>query len=256
MVLFLWGYFQKVVIADRLAIYVDNVFKLTENFNSIQIILALYFFSFQIYCDFEGYSNIAIGSAKLFGIDLMHNFDRPYFSSSIRSFWRKWHISLSTWFKDYLYIPLGGNRVRDRHLFGNLMIVFLLCGLWHGAAWNFVIWGGIHGLLLCTQVVASRQSRTAALLALIPRGIKVMVTFHVVTLAWVFFRSTSFSNAHKVFGNLAAFDIRLSQLLTGTGVNGYEFILSVILIGTLILIERMQKNHSIKKSNLQKNPTR
>ena len=144
--LIIWGFFMKVVIADRLAIYVDAVYNNYEMHSSYTLILASVFFAFQIYCDFGGYSNIAIGCAKVLGIDLMVNFKRPYFSKSVQEFWYRWHISLSTWFKDYVYIPLGGNRYGNRNL--NLMITFLISGLWHGANWTFVIWGGLNGIYL------------------------------------------------------------------------------------------------------------
>ncbi len=239
--LILWGFFQKIVIADRLAMYVDNIYKMPNNFSSVQLLVALYFFSFQIYCDFAGYSNIAIGTAKLFGIDLMRNFNRPYFSDSIQTFWRRWHISLSTWFKDYLYIPLGGNRVRDNRLVWNIMVVFLLCGLWHGAAWNYVIWGGIHGLLLCVQIFFSRYGANSMFRVSIPRYIKVLFTFHIVTFAWIFFRAPSLKNAAEMISGLTHFTIQSNELLKNTGLNGYEFTLSIIFIAILIGVEKMQQ---------------
>lgn len=150
--LMLWGFFKKIVIADRLAIYVNEVYNSPAEFQGLTLILATYFFAFQIYCDFSGYSDIAIGAARIMGYDLMINFRQPYFSQSIAEFWKRWHISLSTWFKDYLYIPLGGNRVAKNRWYFNLMAVFLISGLWHGANWTFVLWGFLHGFYLVFSI--------------------------------------------------------------------------------------------------------
>ena len=144
-----WGFFKKVVIADRLAEYVNLVYNNPGEFSGLNNIIATFFFSFQIYCDFSGYSDIAIGAALVMGYKLMTNFRRPYFSQNIREFWSRWHISLSTWFRDYVYISLGGNRVVKWRWYYNLFITFLISGLWHGAEWTFVIWGAIHGLVPC-----------------------------------------------------------------------------------------------------------
>jgi D-alanyl-lipoteichoic acid acyltransferase DltB (MBOAT superfamily) len=144
--LILWGLFKKIVIADRLGLYVNAVYNSPSDWEGWPVFLATYFFAFQIYCDFSGYSDIAIGAARVMGFNLMENFRRPYFAQSPSEFWRRWHISLSSWFRDYLYIPLGGSRVSVPRWYLNLMIVFLVSGLWHGAAWTFVIWGGLHGL--------------------------------------------------------------------------------------------------------------
>ncbi len=137
--LMLWGFFKKVVIADRLAILVNQVYNNAENYEGAPLLLATYFFAFQIYCDFSGYSDIAIGAAQVMGFKLMDNFNRPYYSKSISEFWKRWHISLSTWFRDYLYIPLGGNRTAKWRWYANLFFTFLISGLWHGANWTFVI---------------------------------------------------------------------------------------------------------------------
>src|SRR5690606_34889815 len=154
--LMLWGLFKKVVIADRLSIYVDAVYNNPVHHSGITCIVATIFFAFQIYCDFSGYSSIAIGSARVLGIDLMENFRRPYLATSIKDFWGRWHISLSTWFRDYLYIPLGGSRVRvPRHIM-NMLIVFMVSGLWHGASWTFVIWGALHGLYQTVELLLNK----------------------------------------------------------------------------------------------------
>lgn len=151
--LMLWGFFKKVVVADRLSSIVNIVYNDPTSFTGTPLILATIFFAFQIYCDFSGYSDIAIGAAQIMGFRLMDNFKRPYFSRSISEFWKRWHISLSTWFKDYLYIPLGGNRVAIPRWYANLFIVFLVSGLWHGANWTFVIWGALHGIYLILEMV-------------------------------------------------------------------------------------------------------
>lgn len=154
--LILWGFFKKLVIADRLAIYVNEVYGNPGAHSGGAIALATYFFAFQIYCDFSGYSDIAIGSARVMGYDLMDNFRRPYFAKSIREFWSRWHISLSTWFRDYVYVPLGGSRVATWVWYSNLMIVFLVSGLWHGANWTFVVWGGLHGTYMVVGLATQR----------------------------------------------------------------------------------------------------
>ena len=146
LLLMLWGFFQKLVIADRAAILVNQVFNQYNEYAGFQIAIAVLLFAMQIYCDFAGYSNIAIGAAHVMGFSLMKNFDRPYFSKSIPEFWRRWHISLSTWFRDYLYIPMGGNRKGTFRKYFNVMVTFLASGLWHGASWNYVAWGLLHGL--------------------------------------------------------------------------------------------------------------
>src|SRR5690606_39664978 len=161
----LWGFFKKIVIADRLAIYVNGVYNSPYEYSGFPLIVATLFFAFQIYCDFSAYSDIAIGTARIMGFDLMENFRQPYFARSIREFWARWHISLSTWFRDYLYIPLGGNRVPfPRHLL-NLFIVFLVSGLWHGASWTFVIWGALHGLFVVGEAIWERIKQPSRLSA-------------------------------------------------------------------------------------------
>jgi D-alanyl-lipoteichoic acid acyltransferase DltB (MBOAT superfamily) len=155
----LWGFYKKIVIADNLAILVDGVYNNIDNYSGIALIVATIFFTFQIYCDFSGYSDIAIGSARVMGFELRENFKRPYFSKSIQEFWQRWHITLSSWFKDYLYIPLGGNRVIKWKWYYNILITFLLSGLWHGANWTFIIWGGLHGSYLILAITFKTQKK-------------------------------------------------------------------------------------------------
>jgi len=199
--LILWGLYKKMVIADNLAVFVDRVFENVQHYQGYSFVLAAFFFSIQIYCDFSGYSDIARGSAKLLGIDLMENFRSPYFSSSIREFWSRWHISLSTWFRDYVYIPLGGNRKgRFRTILNNL-ITFLVSGLWHGANVTYLVWGGIHGAGQVAENLTGldRKGRKKSRLR---RIIGIPVVFVFVTLAWVFFRAKSLPDAVYVLTHL------------------------------------------------------
>jgi alginate O-acetyltransferase complex protein AlgI len=205
--LILWGFFKKVVIADRLAIYVDAVYGDVGSYSGLSLWLATFFFAFQIYCDFSAYSNIAIGTARVMGINLMDNFRQPYFARSVREFWGRWHISLSTWFRDYVYIPLGGNRVPIGRNVVNIMIVFLLSGLWHGAGWNFIFWGALHGLAVA--VLAFIQWRNWRLLPANGWGmdaLRVLLTFGFVCFTWIFFRASSIDDAFYIIGNLFVFD--------------------------------------------------
>lgn len=188
----LWGYFLKLVLADRLALYVDAVYGNCEFHNGLTLLLATVFFAFQIYGDFAGYSLIAIGSANLMGYELMQNFRRPYFSLSISEFWKRWHISLSTWFRDYVYIPLGGNRHGPLRRGLNIMIVFLVSGLWHGAGWTFVFWGGLHGIYLLCEAVFGMSTRPDRQWLRVVRRLWI---FLLVTLAWVFFRAPGLHEA-------------------------------------------------------------
>ena len=187
------GLFRKIVIADTLGKYVDPIYQNLEIYDSSTIILATVFYAFQIYYDFAGYSDIAIGSAKLLGFNFMQNFNLPYFSVSLTEFWRKWHISLSFWLRDYLYISLGGNRKGIKITYRNLMLTMVLGGLWHGSSWNFVIWGGIHGVVLSIEKFLNANDYFEPL-----RKVKVLgwvFTFSIVLLAWVFFRAEDFTSA-------------------------------------------------------------
>jgi alginate O-acetyltransferase complex protein AlgI len=191
-----WGMFKKVVIADRLALMVDHAYQAPQQHTGATLLVATFFYTFQIYCDFSGYSDIAIGAARVMGFKLMTNFRSPYFSQSISEFWGRWHISLSTWFRDYLYIPLGGNRVSQGRVYLNLMIVFMVSGLWHGASWNFIIWGFLHGLYLVLAKL--RDDHLPGLTwpaAPWVRIVNVLFTFFLVMVAWVFFRATSVADA-------------------------------------------------------------
>ena len=197
------GYFLKAVLADHLSPMVDAFLGDSLSGSPLLTLQGIYFFAFQIYFDFSGYTHIARGVAKLFGFDLVLNFNRPYSAASITEFWRRWHISLSTWLRDYLYISLGGNRYGKWRTYWNLMITMLLGGLWHGAGFNFLIWGGLHGLFLATEK-AMAGNRIGDALRSLPRWIRVLATFHLVCFAWIFFRSASLQGAMQVLGRLGA----------------------------------------------------
>lgn len=214
--LMLWGLFKKVVIADRLALFVDNVYTLPAGYPGPALIVATIFFAFQIYCDFSGYSDIAIGSAQVMGFRLMTNFNRPYHARSITEFWKRWHISLSTWFRDYLLFSLGGNRIKWRFNL-NLFLTFLISGLWHGAKWTFVIWGALNGFyLLCsvwTKNIRAKLVRATGLEGTrLHKFIQVAVTFSLVCFAWIFFRANSLADALYIITHLGA---GVGEFLTG-----------------------------------------
>ncbi len=206
--LMMWGLFKKVVVADRLAAIVNQVYNKPDQFPGILGLFATYLFSFQILCDFSGYSDIAIGAARVFGISLMDNFKQPYFSKSIGEFWRRWHISLSTWFKDYMYFPLGGSRVGIWRWYYNIMLVFIISGLWHGASWNFVLWGALHGFYLLFGRTSEKWRISIAnklRVGNFPRFhniLRVLITYHLVLVGWIFFRANSFSDAIYIFKHM------------------------------------------------------
>ncbi len=198
------GFFKKVVIADRLAIVVDTIFNDPKSFGGISFIVGAFLFSIQIFCDFSGYSDIAIGAARTMGIRLIKNFDRPYFSKSIQEFWRRWHISLSAWFKDYVYIPLGGSRVSGLRWAYNIMITFLLSGLWHGANLTFLVWGGLHGIFQIIGRIKNRLFGRFRPKLFISDIMSCIITFCLVAFAWIFFRANSLSDAVYIITNLTS----------------------------------------------------
>ena len=198
LLLMAWGFFKKIVIADRLAIFIDEVYGNVGEAQGLPAVLAVIFFAFQLYLDFSAYSDIAIGSSRTLGFKLSLNFNRPHLASSFGDFWKRWHISLSSWFRDYLYIPLGGNKNGNNKMIRNLMIVFLLSGLWHGASWNFVIWGALNGLFIIVfdKIFSLEGSK----------GVKRIFTSAFVSILWavslIFFRAETFNDAQIMFGNL------------------------------------------------------
>lgn len=206
--LMLWGMFKKVVIADRLAIVVNQVYAQPADYGGLALLTGTVFFAFQIYCDFSGYSDIAIGAARVMGIDLMKNFDRPYLARSIREFWGRWHISLSTWFRDYVYIPLGGNRRGLGRWQWNILLTFVLSGLWHGANWTFLAWGALHGFYyLFSNWTAGVRSRVSRMWRLerfpgLMNGLAAAATFTLVCLAWIFFRANTLGDAFVIISRI------------------------------------------------------
>ena len=230
----LWGYFMKLCVAERVAPYVNAAYNNWERHNGTSLLLATFFFAFQIYCDFCGYSLIARGVAAVLGFRLMDNFKRPYLASSLKEFWRRWHISLSTWFMDYVYIPLGGNRCGTfRHAY-NLFVTFLLSGIWHGANWTFIAWGAIHGAMLAVTAVWRRGTSAAksASPGLVSRLLGWPVTFAVVLIAWIFFRA---SDVTAAFGIIRKIFTNPGPLFPGDGFPNQA--LAILCIGILMLRE-------------------
>ncbi|MCG2590796.1 MBOAT family O-acyltransferase [Rhodohalobacter sulfatireducens] len=242
--LFIWGLFKKIVIADRLAIYSDPVFNSPELYSGQTIFLATLFFTFQIYCDFSGYSDMAIGSARILGFKLMQNFNLPYLSSSIGEFWKRWHISLSSWFSDYLYIPLGGNRVPIRRWVFNIYVVFLVSGLWHGANWTFVIWGGLHASYYLVEYIGKKIISYFNIESIRNQKsykyFRIFVTFLLVFYSWLFFRANSLSDALYMSGKVFEFSGSL-----WFGSSSVTTLLSLALIIFLIVVELLQYNKKI-----------
>ncbi len=255
------GLFQKIVIADRLSIFVNNVYNNPQEHSGIVLIVATFFFAIQIYCDFSGYSNIAIGSAKVMGFKLMKNFNSPYLSKSIPEFWRRWHISLSTWFKDYLYIPLGGNKVSKLKKLRNIFIVFIVSGIWHGANWTFFIWGALHGVYYYIyKITKDIRQKLNIYLKLDPnvfsnKFINLIITFILVNFAWVFFRAKNLSDAFYISQNLIKIDLSdlFNQKLFQFGLSSEEFYIGIISIVLLLFFDIYERKNNFIKSIKQQN---
>ena len=240
------GLFMKVVIADRLARYVNVVYNNPADFQGLSLVVATIFFAFQIYCDFAGYSLVAVGSAEVMGFRLMKNFDRPYLSRSISEFWSRWHISLSSWFRDYVYIPLGGNRVAKPRWYYNLFITFLLSGLWHGANWTFVIWGGLNGFYLIFSLL-TREAREAFNRAIglesrpsLHAAVSILITFTLTCVAWVFFRAGTFTDAlHVLSASIARPTLHqiVPDAVRAEGISKFEVLYGFLLIAGLVTFE-------------------
>jgi D-alanyl-lipoteichoic acid acyltransferase DltB (MBOAT superfamily) len=236
--LVVWGFFQKVVIADSLAPFVNTVYSNPGSYGGLDIWLVTFFFAVQIYCDFSGYTDIARGAAKILGYDLRINFKLPYFSASITEFWHRWHISLSTWFRDYVYIPLGGNRVRSDFRFAaNIMTVFILSGFWHGASWNFLIWGALHGVYYLIEKFSPIKIPYAN------KGfkqlIRILIVFIFVNFAWIFFRSESVMLSLQLVEN--SFNFMQSSL----NFDKAGLLKNFILIGLLFVVNLIERKKDI-----------
>jgi alginate O-acetyltransferase complex protein AlgI len=206
--LMFWGLFKKIVIADRIGAMVGPIYDNPSAYHGAQLILASYLFAFQIYCDFSGYSDIAIGAAQVMGFRLIQNFNAPYLAKSIGEFWKRWHISLSSWFRDYLYIPMGGNRVSVPRWYFNLFFVFLVSGLWHGANWTFLVWGALHGsYVIFSNLTKTIRARWVSFIGLdkfprIHNALRMLITFHIVVFSWIFFRARSLTDAVYIITHL------------------------------------------------------
>ncbi|MDY6935890.1 MAG: MBOAT family O-acyltransferase [Spirochaetota bacterium] len=264
-----WGFFKKMVIADRIAVVVNEVYNNPGNYTGIHFIIATIFFTYQVYCDFSGYSDIAIGAAQVMGFRLMENFQRPYFAKSIQEYWRRWHISLTSWFRDYVYIPLGGNRVVRWRWYFNVYVVFLITGLWHGANWTFIIWGALHGLYslfsIMTRNIRARATRFISIdrVPMIKKIWQVGATFSLVNFGFILFRSNSISDAYyiithlfsgidKLFYAIMSFDYQMIKklvIVTDTNALGIKpsklflpemfiAILAIIIMESVHLIQR------------------
>ena len=252
-----WGLFKKTVIADRLAIAVNAIYGNPQDHVGWPLFIATVFFAFQIYCDFSGYSDIAIGSAKVMGFELMKNFDAPYFSKSVAEFWKRWHISLSTWFRDYVYIPLGGNRKTKLRWQLNLLLTFLLSGFWHGASWNYVIWGGLNGLYLAFSIkTASARNKVCESLHLdrfpcLHKTIQTLITFSLICTAWIFFRAQNLSDALYIVVQIPkgmwsqwnSSSLRMFSM-TPLDLSRYDLAIAALGIGTLLIVDALQGNRS------------
>ena len=262
LVMMMWGFFKKLVIADRLAILVNTVFSDPSKYTGFELVIATVFFSFQILCDFSAYTDIAIGAAKVLGYDLMKNFDRPYFSKSIPEFWRRWHISLGAWFRDYLYFPLGGSKVSQWKKYRNIMIVFLVSGIWHGASWNFLIWGFLHGLYQVIDLFLSPfiyklyAKYDISTKSFNYKLYKIVLTFTLVSFAWIFFRADNLSDAFYIIKKLSIFD---TQVFCGDGIYNLglqkrEFNIAIISILVLLGVDLLERKvnllNALKKQNI------
>ena len=251
----LWGLFKKVVIADNCAEFANQIFNNSADMNGSALVLGAIFFTFQIYADFSGYSDIAIGTSRLFGFDLKQNFATPYFSRDIAEFWRRWHISLSTWFRDYLYIPLGGSRGGTWIKVRNTFAIFLVSGFWHGANWTFIVWGGLNAILFLPLLLTKNNRKNLGVVAegkLLPSFrelIEMLTTFILTVFAWIFFRAENVSHALSFIGeifsesiiSIPVFDGRMNALIT------------IVLISILLFVEWLGRNRLFAIEGLKNN---
>ena len=248
----LWGFFKKIAVADVVAMYVDSAYTDLGRCTPFDLCIAIFFFTIQIYCDFSGYSDIAIGTAKLFGVNLMKNFDSPYFSTSVREFWSRWHISLSTWFRDYVYIPLGGSRCSKLRTNINVMITFLTSGLWHGANWTYVFWGGMHGIAQVFENLIGRK-RDNTKKSVVVKILLWMIVFAFCNLAWVFFRAESIGDALYVIKNAFGGVTNISAYLhTNIGLSKKRLLFSLLTIMIVAIYDYI----SMKKDVIQMTATK
>lgn len=262
LLLMLWGYFQKLVVADRIAIMVNDIYENYAYYFGCQIVMATVLFSIQIYCDFSGYSDIAKGAAQIMGFHLIDNFHQPYFAISIQDFWKRWHVSLSTWFRDYLYIPLGGNRCSKLKKYRNIIITFLASGLWHGASWNYILWGGLHGSYqIISDAVHPYKDKLYRKLKINTKSIlfkygQTFITFVLVDFAWIFFRASGAFEAIRIIKRIFL-DFGLSKMFTISsyfiGLDYKDLFVAGFSILILILINFLQTKLNIRELLAQQN---
>lgn len=245
--LMMWGLFQKIVLADRASLLVKNVINNYKNYGFIELSIAMILFAFQIYCDFGGYTNIAKGSARIMGFDLMNNFRQPYFATSIKDFWHRWHISLTTWFTDYLYIPLGGNRKKLSRKYINILIVFFVSGLWHGANWSFVVWGLIHAFYQIAEDFINKTFKKRVLSeTYFIRCARMLYTFILVDISWIFFVSSDCNHAINIIKQM--FSVFYTSNIFTLGLNKIDWFLLIYSISILIIVDILHEK-GIKISN-------
>jgi D-alanyl-lipoteichoic acid acyltransferase DltB (MBOAT superfamily) len=248
----LWGLFKKIVVADNCAVFVDQVFSTYQTQTGSTLLLAAVFFAFQIYGDFSGYSDIAIGTAKLFGIKLMRNFNVPYFSRDIAEFWRRWHISLTTWFRDYVYIPMGGSRCSKAKIIRNTFVIFLLSGFWHGANWTFIAWGAYHAFLFLPLILMGKNRKyrdnvaEGRILPNLKELGQMLLTFFLVVIGWIIFRAESIGQAWAFIGQMCTSSIL--SVPDAPGVTGFS-----VAIVLMLVVEWVQRDkpHALDLTNIQ-----
>lgn len=244
----LWGFFKKIVIADNLSFFVDNIYNNPSNHNGLSLLIATYFFAIQIYCDFSGYVDIAIGIAKFFSIDLSENFQFPYKATNIREFWQRWHITLSNWFRDYVYIPLGGSRVKEVKFVFNIIFVFCLSGLWHGANWTFLIWGLLNAFYYLSHYYFTKLNLRIKTLYFnsYKNYLKRFITFNLICFSWVFFKANNVNDAGLIISKITNDLINFSFLYGDVFENfikiisemyGLKFFIILILLGFFLLVD-------------------
>lgn len=266
LLLMAWGFFKKLVIADRAALLVTSVYSSYTNYTGLQIAVTTAFFAVQIYCDFSGYSDIAIGAAQVMGFTLMENFHSPYFAKSVAEFWRRWHISLSTWFRDYLYIPLGGNRVGKWKKYRNLMITFCVSGLWHGASWNYVVWGALNGFYQVIGDITKRFREGVKRLLRINaqcwsyRFFQGIITFVLVDFAWLFFRANGLRAALGILRHMLVTPGLFSMLdgnttlgISTLSLDEKDFYVLLIAIALLVVIDFLRDRICLRTTLLRQN---
>lgn len=247
-----WGYFQKIVVADRIALFVNPIYGDIGNYRGIVLFIVMILYSLQIYMDFSGYSNIALGAALVLGVNITQNFKHPYFATSIGDFWRRWHISLTDWFREYVYIPLGGNRKGKVRTYINLFITFLISGMWHGAGWNYIVWGCLHG---CYQILEKRYIKKSRFKK--NDICRITFTFLVVSITWIFFRCSTMPRAFLFIKNMfSEFNpwILIDGTLTNMGFDLLDWYCLIIALMVVLVVEIIQHNNISIYSRLQKQP--